>query len=260
MAPQPEREPEQSGASGVPIQPGEGSVPDEWLIEVGQVELADNVDRMAGDVNLVTDLALESYDGPLWEYFSNELAKYGIAVIASWIGRGLIYERCKNKGLGGLSPLDRPFTDDENEELTGETVAKALAHFKTDVLMKNKWDSGRGATLRTYFIGQCLIRFANIYRRWRAGENRNRYSLTDDAEVLDFLGCSAKGPETQVVAGITSSTAMSTVKNPRVRLVMHMTAQGWSQADIAEHLGVTEKAIERMLANERGRLKKRGIA
>lgn len=260
MASQPEREPEQSGASGVPIQRGEGSVPEEWLVEVGEIDLADNVDRMAGDVNLVTDLALEKYQGPLWDYFSNELAKYGIAVIRSWIGRGLIYERCKNKGLGGLSVLGRPFTDDENEELTGETVAKALAHFRTDVLMRNKWDSRRGATLRTYFIGQCLIRFANIYRRWRAGENRNRYALTDDAEVLDFLGGSARGPEDQVVAGVTASVAMSTVKNPRVRLVMHMTAQGWSQADIAEFLGITEKAVERMLANERARLKMRGIA
>lgn len=156
--------------------------------------------------------------------------------------------------------MGRPFTTDENDELTGETVAKALRHFRTDVLMKQRWDHRKGASLRTYFIGQCLIRFPNIYRRWRAGEVRNRLETTEDEELLDFLRGGAKGPEKQVVAGITSSQAMASVKDPRVRKAMHMRAQGWTQTDIAEVLGVTEKTVERMFANERQRLKKRGFA
>jgi DNA-directed RNA polymerase specialized sigma24 family protein len=259
MAPQPESEPEQSGASGARIQP-ESSVPEAWLVEAGQADLADSVDRMAGDVDLNMDLALEGYQGPLWDHFSNELAKYGYAVIASWIGRRMIFERCKSRGFGGLPAMDRPFTDDENAELTNETVAKALAHFRTDVLMKRKWDHRRGATLRTYFIGQCLIRFPNVYRRWLAGENRNRYLVTDDDGLIDSIGGSSKSPESQVVAGVTAADAMSTVKNPRVRKVMHLRAADWTHAEIADFLGITEKAVERMLANERGRLKKRGIA
>jgi hypothetical protein len=51
-------------------------------------------------------------------------------------------------------------------------------------LDEEEWDHRRGATLRTYFIGQCLIRFPNIYRRWLAGENRNRNLVTDDADLL----------------------------------------------------------------------------
>lgn len=259
MAPQAAREPEQSRGPGVPVQPDE-SVPEAWLVEAGKAELADNVDRMAGDVNLVTDLALQGYQGPLWDYFSNELAKYGYAVISSWIGRAMIFERCKSKGFGGLPAIDRPFTADENEELTNETVAKALKHFRTDVLMKRKWDHTRGATLRTYFIGQCLMRFPNIYRRWLAGENRNRFLVIDEAEVLEPFAGTSKGPEAQAVAGVTASGAMSTVKNPRVRKVMHLRAEDWTHAEIADLLGITEKAVERMLANERARLKKRGIA
>jgi hypothetical protein len=259
MAPQPEREPEHSGRTGVPVQPDK-PVPEAWLIEAGKTELADNVDRMAGDVDLVTDLALQGYAGPLWDYFSNELAKYGFAVIASWIGRGMIFERCKSKGFGGLPAIERPFTDDENGELTNETVAKALSHFRTDVLMKRKWDHRRGATLRTYFIGQCLIRFPNIYRRWLAGENRNRYLVTEDDDLLDAMHGKSTGPEAQAVAGVTSSHAMSTVKRSQVRKVMHLRAEDWTHAEIAELLRVTEKAVERMLANERDRLRKRGIA
>ena len=98
--------------------------------------------------------------------------------------RGLIWERCKTKGLGGLTPLGREFTQDEMQELTDETVAKALWHFKHDVLMRHKWDYHRGASLRTYFIGQCLIRFANIYRRWWGNEVRaGRVMLAEDPHL-----------------------------------------------------------------------------
>jgi Na+/H+ antiporter NhaA len=62
MAPQPEREPEQSGASGVPIQPGEGSVPDEWLFEIGEI----------GGALLVaaTVVALAFANSPWWESYA----------------------------------------------------------------------------------------------------------------------------------------------------------------------------------------------
>jgi len=47
------------------------------------------------------------------------------------------------------------------------------------------------------------------------------------------------------------------IKDPRVRATMRLTAAGRSQAEIAGILGVTEKTVERMLYNERIRLKKR---
>jgi hypothetical protein len=260
MAIEPEREPESSGDSGVPVKLEIQDVPADWLDRPDHVELADRVDRLSGDVDLVTRLALEKYTGPSWDYVAQELAKYGMAVIASWIGRGLIFERCASKGLGGLQAIQRPFTEDENAELTGETVAKALHHFKFDVLMKNQWDHRRGATLSTYFIGQCLIRFANIYRSWLRGENRNQYVMVDDDQLLDSLAEPTRGPERQVVAGVTAERALSTVKDPRVRKAMHLQAAGWTQAEIADEFDVTDKAVERMLANERGRLTKRGIA
>jgi hypothetical protein len=129
----------------------------------------------------------------------------------------MIFERCRSKGFGGLPTFDRPFTDDEVAELANETVAKALAHFRRDVLMKGKWDHRRGATLRTYFIGQCLIRFPNIYRRWWAGENRNRGLLIVDDELMNAHVGTTSAPEFRVVAGLTAEEALLTVKNPRAR-------------------------------------------
>lgn len=155
--------------------------------------------------------------------------------------------------------MDRPFTEDEVCELTNETVAKAIWHFRHDVLLKRRWDPGRGATLRTFFVGQCLIRFPNIYRRWRAGEMRNVFVLGEDLGEPPRAD-EVEAPDKRVVAGIVASLAMETIRDPRVRRAMYMTAAGWPQAEIASVLGVSEKAVERMLANERGRLRRRGVA
>lgn len=254
------------GEPRVPLQRPAGgsvedsSVPEAWRVEADKTagaDLTDSVDRMTGDVDLITDLALAKFEGDLWDRFANEIAKYGYAVIWNWTVRGLIFAHCKTKGFGGLPELVRPITVEEAQELANETVAKAVHHFRRDVLMKRKWDPRKGATLRTYFIGQCIIQFPNIYRSWHRQELRNEFALVDDLELLD---AEIDAPDRRVIAGIVGSEAMATIKDPRVRKVMFMTAEGWSQAEIAKQMGVTAKTVERMLANERDRLWKRGVS
>lgn len=265
MARSAEREPEGLPCSSVPVQRitsteqrSNDQVPPAWLAGSEHLPEAERLGRLEADFDLVTTLALGGFTGPDWEYFATEVARYGLAVIGGWMRGGLIYERCRARGYG-VPLLERPFTDDEIVELSGETVAKALVHFRADVLMKGRWDYRRGASLKTYFIGQCLIRFANVYRRWFGNEARqSRSDLTDPTlDNLDHWGSAADAPDRQAVAGIMSTVAMAGIKNPKVRKAMFMTAEGRTQAEIGVELGVTEKAVERMLANERKRIRRR---
>jgi DNA-directed RNA polymerase specialized sigma24 family protein len=263
MAAEPERGPVDPASSGVPVERGkedQPSVPAQWLVEPDHLTLADHVDRLAGDFELVTLLAFAGYAGRDWDYFATELAKYGMAVIGGWMRRGMIFDRCQMRGYGGLPALSRPFTDDEVEELCNETVAKALVHFREDVLMKHRWDHRKGATLRTFFIGQCLIRFANIYRRWWANESRNTCALTDQLDLLETSRSHVEGPESQALDRAVVNDAMASIKDPRVRAAMILIAGGRSQAEIAAELAISEKTVERMLANERIRLRRRQVA
>ncbi len=62
-------------------------------------------------------------------------------------------------------------------------MAVALNKFRDTVLRRHRWDSTRGATIKTYFIGQCLIHFSNIYRSWIAELHvARRQEPTDLAE------------------------------------------------------------------------------
>jgi hypothetical protein len=247
-----------------PIQPvteRAPAVPEMWL-EEKDAPSTERLDRLVEDYNLISLLALEGFQGAKYDYFATELAKYGVAVISGWMRRRMIFAKCRDRGYGGLpEPPARAFDDpDVVEELAGETVAIALDRFRTDVLMKHKWDHHRGASLRTYFIGQCLLRFANVYRTWWTAEVRHRQPSADH-ETLDALDRRRMPGVDELVADQTViASARTAIKDPRVRLAMVYVSWGYKYSEIGQKLGVSEKAVERMIANERARIRARGIA
>jgi hypothetical protein len=261
------RDPASTSPGLAPLQPDKADltraqVPVSWLAEE-HLSAAERVDRLACDYDLVTDLAFRRFEGPRYDYFANELAKYGIAVIRGWIRRRLILARCRERGFGGLpEPPVAAFDDPEIVDgLTDETVAMALRHFRDDVLIPGRWDYRKGASLRTFFIGQCLIRFANVYRSWwRQHGRRTPDACVDPADLCLLDQRTEPDLEALVLDQIASDRLLSQVKDVRVRRALVMAAAGIPQREIAERLRCTTKAVERMLANERARMRRRGIA
>jgi DNA-directed RNA polymerase specialized sigma24 family protein len=248
--------------SALRVQPAPGEpVPGDWLAEYEDTaavrRLDEAAERLAADQDLVTSLGLQGYKGKDYTVFETELAKYGIAVIGGWIRRGLIFAKCKERGLGGLpQPIGDALRDhDTVDELTGETVAKALVHFRTDVLLRGRWVSNRGATLRTFFVGQCLFRFANVYRAWHAKEQP-----LDPEDAFELDDRQQDGPEDRVIDLREVERGLAHVKDARLKTALVLMAAGHTQADAALRLGVTEKTVERMVANHRARMKNKGIA
>lgn len=232
---------------------------DRWTRENGQVDLADDIDRMAVDADLVLDMSLEGFAGPVWGAFANELARYALAVLRSWMSTGVIYKQCADKGRW-IASLGRSFTPDEIDGLADTAVVEALNFFRDRVLMTHRWDPAKGASLRTFFIGQCILRFPAVYRRFRTELNDHPGLLVDDHTLLDSASQSAEQPDRRVVAGVEALRLLKSIKNPKARMALLMSADGWPQADIAEHLGVTEKAVERMIAYAREQIRQKGIA
>lgn len=226
---------------------------------------AQRLDRLVEDYNLVTMLALGGFQGSDYAYFETELAKYGIAVISSWLRRRLIFAKCRERGFGGLpEPPVGSFDDpDTVSELASETVAQALYHFRSDVLLKGRWDPRKGASVRTYFVGQCLIRFANVYRRWWNNEARRDGAPADTSTLAALDPFDRRQPpsvEDLVVEQASVDRALQAIKDPRVRRALAFYGAGYTYREIAARLETTEKAVERMIANERTRMRRRGIA
>ncbi|MBN9200002.1 MAG: sigma-70 family RNA polymerase sigma factor, partial [Microbacterium chocolatum] len=218
-------------------------------------------DRLAGDRELTAALQASGYRGRNYELFANEIAKYGWAVIRGWIYKGQIRGEVRRKGFGALEAEPRPGSMIEDaESLADETVVLALSAFRDKVLIPGKWDPGKGASLRTFFVGQCLLQFSNVYKRWRREELRSyaepQAPPPDAAWADDFEEGSSTpvAPDASEAAHIKDELrrAFGSIKDERVRSAFYLSVtHGFTHAEIGEKLGMTAKAVESAIARAR---------
>lgn len=105
--------------------------------------------------------------------------------------------------------------------------------------MKKKWDYRKRATLRTYFVGECLIRFANIYRAcYRNRARLRQHSTSADEIALSDFGKPSRGMADKAIDYVTAKRILGDIKDERVVKALISSADGKSQADIAVELEV----------------------
>ncbi|MGY0064240.1 hypothetical protein ACWY4P_48745 [Streptomyces sp. LZ34] len=189
-----------------------------------------------------------------WEYLKDPLARYAYSVLCSWISHGVIFskiERLTRIRLHGAGELSKD--PDAAAELSGLTVAVALKSFLERMEQGNGWHPGGGSSLKTYFIGQCLMCFPNEYRRWLREHRDGRLPMpvSPHQEYFDVPD-SAPGPERSAELHIESLQILGRAPL-RTRTVLAFTAVGYSQREIAGRLSTTPKGVEKLLHRYRKR-------
>jgi hypothetical protein len=101
--------------------------------------------------------------------------------------------------------------------------------------------------LKTFFIGQCLFRFANVYHRWTRENQQANVDQTALREgLLDLRTRPAAAP---VAADL--SMAVGRLKERSAQQIEAMIAMGYDQSEIAELWNTTLRAIESKLYRHR---------
>lgn len=226
-------------------------VPGEWLAP----HLVDSsrLDRLCGDADLAQRLREQRYRGRDWNYFVTELIKYGYAVLISWMRSGLIWRRLADRNIGGLP--EPPAWEWHNEawnEIAGMTMVVAVEKFRDTVLIPGRWDPRRGASLKTYFIGQCLFRFPNVYRSWRTSVLAHRAEIPDELQPWRLATPTAAGPEQELISRDEINRELGELDD-RTRMVLLLLDQGYDQTEVAEQLGTTRKGVEMIVRRHRAR-------
>jgi DNA-directed RNA polymerase specialized sigma24 family protein len=219
---------------------------EEWL-QSEQLPLAEQVDRLAADSALYADLRRQGFTGQDYQYVETVLARYGHAIIAGWLTRRTIEAKCREKKLRhvpNLEEVDLGISD--VDEIADETVAEALFYFRDRVLIPGKWEPRRGASLRTFFIGQCLIRFVGVMNRWLTEQGRD--VLGDDTDIRTHEEAAVTDVENDVIHTLAAERALQHVTREDARVALTMQSRGYSLREIAIGLGRTEKAVESMIA------------
>lgn len=230
-------------------------VPDPWLSDDEFDAEAESLRRLEGDEQVLLTLQLGHFSDRDWNPVAQELARYGIAVLTSWIRSRVIFARVTHRTGYHLAMLDGWPDPETAIDLAHDTVADALNFFRDKVLKPGKWRAEGGASLRTYFIGQCLFQFANHYRSAHTFEvqRRRRELLTDDDTLF---GGVQHDVENTVVSRDELHAAMTQMTKAMAQSAVFMQADGYTIKEIAERFHKTEKQIENMLLYQRKRIRK----
>ncbi|MCA0146667.1 hypothetical protein [Blastococcus sp. LR1] len=217
---------------------------------------AERAERLAGDVHLVQHLRQQGFQGEDWDFFVNELARYGLAVVSGWMRSGLMASKCAEKRIVAPALPDAVRQDPEAiDEIATETVAEAIVHFRDEVLVPGVWDPAKGAALKTFFIGQCMKRYANVARRWLNHDLRpSTEVVTHERDVLDRGRVT--GVEDDVLRSLTAQRILEGVDNPRAARALVMDALGYSNAEIAIDLGTTPDGASSLIKRARAAIRR----
>jgi DNA-directed RNA polymerase specialized sigma24 family protein len=212
-------------------------------------EKAKRLAVLESDKELVLRLMLRGYEGPEWERFASALAEYALQVLQAWIASGEIFVQCARKGFGALSSTHRVITRREIEDLATDTVVIAIDAFRRKVLIPARWDPTKGASLKTFFVGQCVFQFPNLYRSWSLRAARV-LPLADPVQTSEVM---ARDPRPDTLAILTQ--AARSIAPGSVKFIEVARRLDYTNGEIAEMLSTTEKAIEMKLARRRARLR-----
>jgi DNA-directed RNA polymerase specialized sigma24 family protein len=223
---------------------------------------AEHLARLEADQTLINELQWSGFEGAGWDELAMALAEYGLAVISAWLSTGAIVRKCREKRLRGVAALpDAGLRPDAVEELANLVVGEAHSSFRDRVLKTHQWESRKGSSLKTYFIGHCCIRFVGLYRQWTteegntAGARRRAEAFVGDP-AIGTASQAALIPEAVVIHRAEFERLASTIRDPVTRNIFLLRAQDYSEAEIAEILEMTLPSVKSRIYSFRKTLRK----
>jgi hypothetical protein len=254
----------EAGAAGPCAEAGACEIGDEDLAVPGDPRERARVEnagrRLAGRA-LADELAAAGYAGPVLEVTVNELAAYGIAALMAWTRTGEIARKCRARGrpLAGADRVTAAWSRGDRLELAVEAAARALRYFVDEVLRPGRWDYRRGATLRAYFVGACLLQFPNVYEAWVSEQKRwGAAGLAGpgagEAAAPGRGDPARAGPVAgDVIRRLQVRGILAGIPGARAREAAQMVVPGYEQAEAGAELGLAAAAVGARLYRLRGR-------
>lgn len=214
-------------------------------------EAARRLQRLV-EQEIVLDLQLQGFDtsSPEWEVFASALAEYGYSVFKGWLISGVVYQMAAQhrggRGVFGLKKIPEGLSlrPDDAHAVAAELVIRAIAAFREKTLMNpnpaKRWRADGGASIKTFFVGRCLMELPDVFQRWAREENRfakqgARYAVLEVEERPgDHIDTESAGSAGVELAGIRQAIDRMTMA------MFELQMAGFSYDEIAEMLSSVE--------------------
>jgi hypothetical protein len=214
-----------------------------------ELALVEKARQRLADLALLEELAASKFRGVAFDMFVIELAAYGIATLMVLMRTRQIVRQCLLRGRPLVGGLPSQWSRDDRLEIASETTAIGLRYFTEEVLEPMRWDPHRGASVKTFFVGSCILQFPNVYNRWRTQEQR-----WSAVEVIEpgTEEAAQPGPRNSGWSDPTAETAIREVltreilrdiEDPQTRTAAEMVRRGYRLAEIGAVLGMSADAV-----------------
>lgn len=209
-------------------------------------------------VELVRGAGVESAE---YRYLRAALTETGLGVLTRFGPRRVLHELSR-RGLW-VPPPPASFHE-ELSTLRYLAVYSSIDPFMESQVLGGSWDPRGGASLRTFFVNKVLYSFADHYRRYvREEGTQPALTLDVESEVLEELLGSAsysrhQSPDPETVAVLHDQIRRLLEYEPvTIRVMLLHLAEGHTQREIAEELGMSEAAVNSGIRRFRSRLQAR---
>ncbi|MFI7337210.1 hypothetical protein ACIBUY_04630 [Streptomyces sp. NPDC050085] len=234
----------------------------------GEDGVVDRARRRQVDARIVDILRADGFQGPRYQKAIERLTQYGYLTMTKWTISGEVFRKARQVGrpvpLEKASPVWSP---EDRQGVVVDSVLGGLRVFHTHGLVQGRWSAAGGANLDTYFVGAVLRAFPRIYIRWYDSHRRGQAELAvspcaDDTSADPFSlvpDQRATDPAHHAESRDILERLLPLVKDPQLLEALGFCALGYTQAEAARRVGLTEKALERRISRLRGRVNRRAL-
>lgn len=212
------------------------------LCRFEQLTEAQRLERLT-ERNIITTLQLCNFQvsSAEWQELAQALAEYGYAVFVGWGITGALYrvaaQHAGGRGVYGLGkiPENLRLGEDNARALAAELLMVAIEAFRSKSLMdpRRTWSPTGGASLKTYFVGRCLMELPDVYVEW---DRRERRPIHDHAGPDLTVDDGRHGPNPADQAEASARVAELVDGDGVIRVMFELQQAGYSLQEIAEML------------------------
>ncbi|MGV9668402.1 hypothetical protein [Nocardia niigatensis] len=205
----------------------------------------------ATDAELVDELTVRGFAGPLCEALERQLWLYGWRVL-----RGMVRNLSILRVNTALPPMYIAVDDyrtlhdnaDQRNDLVIDTLSLAVP-FMIDRLRTGKWqpEKSRSADpkLGTYFITACAMKFRDVYRSWHTTRLKDTREMLHAEEYQDAIDRVRDPKDTHaVVVDRFRLRQILKVATLEERVIIAGLLADKTHAEIAEELGIKARGVE----------------
>jgi hypothetical protein len=219
---------------------------------------AERAARLEADRRIVSWLAVEGFEGPSTNKLLIAEFEYATPMMRFLIGTGRIFDACNRlRRPVRRQPGDVAWTAEDREFLTETSVDAGIFHlFHEYGLRQGRWDPAYKTSLATYGVNACVLCFPPVYQKWWRGRVLERSFGDLAADLPGRLQADVRqaDPADLVTDRMEAERLLRQIPEPARTALWLRGMEGATQAEAADFVGLTEKALEGRIGRARANL------